>query len=66
MDEIQYRLNHVKLLLILSIYEIDKCILENSKPIKPKPLLLNLCMCVCGLEHIKTNYPYIRSKLNQN
>ena len=44
MDEIQHTYKPCKLLLILSIQENDKCIFENSKPVKPKPKLLNLCV----------------------
>jgi len=31
--------------------------------VKPKLKLLNLYLCVCELEHIRTNYSYTRSKL---
>ena len=53
MDEIQHTYKHAKLVLILSIHENHICILENPKPVKPKPKLLNLCVCI--LEHIKTS-----------
>ena len=44
-DEIEYTLNHVKLILILSIHKNETCILENQKPVKPKPKLLT-SVCV--------------------
>ena len=40
-------------------------ILENPKPVKLKQKTIEL-VCVCVLEHIKTNYPYTRFKLKQN
>ena len=61
MDEIQYTLNHVKLLLILSIHENERCILENQKLVKLKPINFWIFLCVY-LSISKLNYPYTRSK----
>ena len=59
MDEIQYTFKYVKLVLILSIHENHICILENSKLVKPKLKLLNLCVY---LSISKLSYSYTRSK----
>ena len=47
-------INYVELLLILSIHENDKCILENLKTVKLKTKFIEL-MCVCVLEHMNTS-----------
>ena len=54
MDGIQYTYKLSKLLLILYIHENERYILENSRPVKPKIKSTEL-VCVCELEHIKTN-----------
>ena len=54
MDGIQYTFIPYKLLLILYIHENERYVLKNLKTVKLKIKTIEL-VCVCELEHIKTN-----------